>query len=69
MTAIAQKLEEEFKNLSPNEQAELYDRLGNVLYGDDAEDDAYIEILKRRVEDIESRRAQGMNAFQALKEM
>ena len=60
MSIVAKVIEREFKKLTPGEQAELYDRLGSVLYGDPEEDAALIRMLRRRVAEIEAGKVKGI---------
>jgi hypothetical protein len=69
MSTSALKIEEAFKKLDPREQAELYGRLGDLVYGGDEESDAFIATLKRRVSEIESGKVKGRDAFEVVDEM
>lgn len=63
------KVEREFKKLKPPEQAELLERFAQMVYGEEDEDSAFVETLKRRVAEIESGAARGRDAFQVLEEI
>jgi hypothetical protein len=69
MSAAIEKVENEFKKLSPREQAELFERFAKVVYGEEDEEPAFIESLKRRVAQIESGAVAGRNAFEVLDEI
>lgn len=69
MSLNGRTIENEFKKLTPEEQAELYDRLGQVVYGESEEDDAFIETLRRRVREIETNMVKGRDASEVLEEM
>jgi hypothetical protein len=69
MSPAIEKVEQEFKKLSPNEQAEVFERFAKLLYGEDDGDPAFIETLKRRVAEIESGSATGRDAFAVLNEI
>ncbi len=66
MAPVAQKIEQEFKKLAPQDQAELLERLESVVAEDDTEDAEFIETLNRRVAEIESGRVKGRDAFKVL---
>jgi hypothetical protein len=68
MSPIVEKIEEEFKKLPVHDQADLLDRLESV-FGQPSEDDAFIEALKRRVNEIESGQVKGRDAFEVLNEI
>ncbi len=69
MSPTLHKLEQEFKKLTPNEQAELFERFAKLVYGEEEEDPTFIKTLKRRVAEIESGAVTGRDAFQVLEEM
>ena len=47
MTPEIAKVEREFKKLKPPEQAELLERFAQMVYGEEDEDPAFVETLKR----------------------
>ena len=69
MSPSGKTIESDFKKLTPEEQAELYDRLGQVVYGESEEDEAFIETLRRRVREIEMGTVKGRDAFEVIEEM
>lgn len=66
MTANAVKIEQEFKRLAPSEQVQVYDRLGQLVFGEDTENETFVETLKQRVKEIEAGTVRGRDAFRAL---
>jgi hypothetical protein len=69
MTPAVEKLEQQFKSLSPREQAEAFERLANVVYGEEDEDPAFIATLRRRIAEIDSGAVKGRDAFEVLAEI
>ncbi len=69
MSAAIQKIEQQFKELTPDEQADVLERFEKLVYGEAEEDPAFIETLKRRVAEIESGAVTGRDAFEVLEEM
>ena len=63
------KVESEFKKLTPPEQVELFERFAKMLYGEDEEDPAFVDTLRRRVAEIESGAVTGRDAFKVLEEI
>ena len=69
MAPVAHKIEQEFKKLTPLDQAELLARLElAVMYGE-TEDAEFVATLDRRVAEIESGRVKGKDAFRVLDEI
>jgi len=69
MSPAIEKVEKEFKKLSPVEQAELFERFAKTVYGEQDEDPALVESLKRRVAEIESGAVTGRDAFDVLQQI
>ena len=69
MSKAAAQIEQQFKKLAPKDQAELYDRLGSVVYEETGENEELIRTLKRRVHEIESGAVKGRDAFEVLDEL
>lgn len=69
MPRAIEKVEEEFKRLPRNEQAELLERFAKLVYGEEDEAPAFIESLQRRIAQIESGAVTGRNAFEVLDEL
>ena len=72
MTVVAQKIEKEFRQLSLEELLELHEKLlASIGEKETAQnlDPAYADEIRRRIKEIDSGKAEGVDAFQALKEM
>ena len=69
MSPAIEKVEREFKKLTPSEQAEVFERFAKMVYGEDGEDSALIQTLKRRVAEIESGAVTGRDAFEVIEEI
>lgn len=69
MATGIERLEEEFKGLAPNEQAELLECFAKLVCGDQDEDPAFLKSLKRRIAQIDSGEVKGRNAFEVLDEI
>jgi hypothetical protein len=69
MSPAIEKVEREFKKLTPSEQAEVFERFAKMIYGEDDEDTALIQTLKRRVAEIESGAVTGRDAFEVIEEI
>ena len=69
MSPAIEQIEQEFKKLTPNEQAEVFERFAKMVYGEDDEDAALIQTLKRRVAEIESGAVIGRDAFEVIEEI
>ena len=72
MTATARKIEQEIKALPLQDLAALYPRIVEAMYAkEDAEglDPAFRDDILRRIEDIDTGRAEGVDAFKALNEL
>src|SRR5437762_13530300 len=69
MSKAAAQIEQQFKKLAPKDQAELFDRLGSVVYEETGENVELIRTLKRRVHEIESGAVKGRDAFEVLDEL
>lgn len=69
MSPAIEKVEKEFKKLTPSEQAEVFERFAKVVYGEDDEDTALIQTLKRRVAEIEAGAVTGRDAFEVIEEI
>jgi len=68
MSAV-ERIEEEFKRLAPNEQAEALERFAKAVYGEEEENPELLERLARRLAQIESGVVTGKDAFEVLSEM
>ena len=72
MTATAEKIAREISKLSPEEMLELHTYLLRALYAkEDAEElgPAFRDEIARRIDDIDSGKVTGANAFDALRDM
>jgi hypothetical protein len=69
MSPAIQKVEREFKKLTPKEQAEAFERFAKTVYGEQDEAPAFVETLKRRIAEIESAAVTGRDAFDVLEEI
>lgn len=67
MSPVIEKIERAFKKLAPREQARTLNRLESVLYGE--ESPAFIAMLKRRVDEIESGKVKGIPAEKIFKKL
>jgi hypothetical protein len=72
MTVIAQRIENDIRQLSLEEMLDLHEKLlasiGEKETAHDL-DPAYADQIRKRMEEIDSGRVAGIDAFQALKEM
>lgn len=68
MSPVIEKIEKEFKKLTPREQVDALNRLESMVYVD-TEDKTFIETLQRRVREIESGKVKGRDAFEVMKEI
>ena len=72
VTATAQKIEQEIKELSLPDLVALYPSLVEAMYAkEDAEglDPAFRNDILRRIDEIDAGRAEGVDAFKALNEL
>jgi len=69
MAPVAHKIEQEFKKLTPLDQAELLARLELAVMDGETEDAEFVATLDRRVAEIESGRVKGKDAFRVLDEI
>ena len=72
MTAIAEKIEREIRQLPMEDLLALHERLiASIQEKEDTEklDPAFRDDIERRVNEIDAGQVQGVEAFQALKEM
>ena len=69
MAPVAHKIEQEFKKLTPLDQAELLARLELAVMDGETEDADFVATLDRRVAEIESGRVKGKDAFRVLDEI
>ena len=69
MSPKVKTIESEIKKLPAEEQIALLGRLEDMVYGEADEDPGFIELIDRRVREIESGKVQGRNAFQVLDEI
>lgn len=72
MTAVARKIEQEIRELPLDDLIVLHEHLTASIHekeDDEKLDPAFREEIQRRIDQINSGEAQGMDAFQALGEM
>ena len=72
VTATARKIEQEIKDLSLQDLVALYPRLIEAMYAkEDREglDPNFRQDILRRIDEIDSGRAEGVDAFKALNEL
>ncbi|MDB6023134.1 MAG: hypothetical protein JWQ04_2991 [Pedosphaera sp.] len=72
MTAMAKKIEQEIQQLPLEDMLALHEHLiASIHAREDAKplDPAFREEVRRRIEEIDSGKAEGVDPFQALKEM
>ncbi|MEY2407501.1 MAG: hypothetical protein QOF48_171 [Verrucomicrobiota bacterium] len=72
MTATARKIEEQIQELPLQDLIALYPRIIEAMYAkEDAEglDPAFRNDILRRIDDIDTGRAEGVDAFKALNEL
>jgi hypothetical protein len=72
VTATARKIEEQIQELPLQDLIALYPRIIEAMYAkEDAEglDPAFRNDILRRIDDIDTGRAEGVDAFKALNEL
>ena len=72
MTAIAKKIEQEMRDLPLDDMLALHEQLiASIHEKEDTQplDSAFREEIQRRVKQIDSGKAEGVDPFKALKEM
>jgi Putative addiction module component len=68
MSAV-ERIEEQFRKLTPSEQAEALERLSKSVHGEAEESGELIETLNRRLAEVEAGRVAGVDAFAVLDEL
>jgi hypothetical protein len=70
MTAMAKKIEQEIRHLPLEDMLLLHEHLlASIHEKEEALDPAFREEIQRRVKEIDSGKAKGVDPFKALKEM
>jgi hypothetical protein len=70
MTAIAKRIEQEIRELPIEDMLLLHEQLVLSIHEkESALDPKFREVIERRISEIDSGKAEGVDAFQALKEM
>lgn len=69
MSAAVERIEQQFRELAPAEQAEALERLARTVYGDEEQGTQLIETLNRRLAEVEAGAADGRDAFAVLDEL
>ncbi len=70
MTVIAQRIEKDIRQLSLEEMLALHEKLlASIGEKEKKLDPAYADEIRRRIEEIDSGKVEGTDAFQAIKEM
>jgi putative addiction module component (TIGR02574 family) len=72
MTAVAKRIEQEIRQLPIEDMIVLHEHLTTSIHekeDDERLDPAFREEIQRRIDEIDSGKAQGVDAFEALKEM
>jgi len=70
MTVIAQRIEKDIRQLSLEEMLALHEKLlASIGEKEKKLDRAYANEIRRRIKEIDSGEVEGLDAFQALKEL
>jgi putative addiction module component (TIGR02574 family) len=72
MTAIAQRIEQDIRQLSLEDMLALHERLLASIGEKESTqnlDPAYVDEIQRRIQEIDSGKVEGSDAFQSLKAM